>query len=65
VVLMGVAAFGYIPAIVGAATQEVVDLITILNALRARSAGRGSRIVDSPPMSGTPTPGLSSLVRLG
>jgi heavy metal translocating P-type ATPase len=64
VVLMGVAAFGYIPAIVGAATQEVVDLITILNALRARSAGRGRRIVDGPPMSGTPTKGLSSLVRL-
>jgi cation transport ATPase len=34
VVLMGIAAFGYIPAIAGAATQEVVDLITILNALR-------------------------------
>ena len=61
VVLMGIAAFGYIPAIAGAATQE--DLITILNALRARSAGRGGRIVGGPPMSGTPTEGLSSVVR--
>ena len=52
VVLMGIAAFGYIPAIAGAATQEVVDLITILNALRARSAGRDGRIVVGPPMSG-------------
>ena len=51
VVLMGIAAFGYIPAIAGAATQEVVDLITILNALRARSAGRDGRIVVGPPMS--------------
>ena len=52
VVLMGIAAFGYIPAIAGAATQEVVDLITILNALRARSAGGDGRIVVGPPMSG-------------
>ncbi len=35
-VLMGIAAFGFIPAIVGAATQEVVDLASILSALRAR-----------------------------
>ncbi|HEU4907819.1 MAG TPA: heavy metal translocating P-type ATPase [Propionibacteriaceae bacterium] len=63
VVLMGIAAFGYIPAIAGAATQEVVDLITILNALRARSAGRGGRIVGGPPMSGTRTEGVSSVVR--
>jgi heavy metal translocating P-type ATPase len=63
VVLMGIAAFGYIPAIAGAATQEVVDLITILNALRARSAGRAGRLVGGPPMSGTPTEGLSSVVR--
>ena len=63
VVLMGIAAFGYIPAIAGAATQEVVDLITILNALRARSAGRGGRIVGGPPMSGTLTEGVSSVVR--
>ncbi|WP_290471707.1 HAD-IC family P-type ATPase [Leifsonia sp. 71-9] len=33
--LMIVAAFGLIPATLGAATQEVVDLATILNALRA------------------------------
>ncbi|MEO7587858.1 MAG: heavy metal translocating P-type ATPase [Arachnia sp.] len=41
--LMLVAAFGYLPAIFGAATQEVVDLAAILNALRALSAGRGAR----------------------
>src|SRR5690606_7232775 len=33
--LMLAAAFGWLPAVVGAALQEVVDLITILNALRA------------------------------
>ncbi len=41
-VLMGVAAFGFIPAIVGAATQEVVDLASILSALRARRAARAA-----------------------
>jgi cation transport ATPase len=35
--LMLVAAFGYIPAIIGAAIQELVDLATILNSLRARN----------------------------
>ena len=38
--LMLVAAFGFLPAIAGAATQEIVDLAAILNALRALSAGR-------------------------
>ncbi len=33
--LMFVAAFGYLPAIVGALLQEVVDLVAILGALRA------------------------------
>ncbi len=40
--LMLVAAFGYLPAIAGAATQEIVDLAAILNALRALTPGRGS-----------------------
>jgi len=40
--LMVLAAFGYLPAIAGAATQEIVDLAAILNALRALSAGRGA-----------------------
>ena len=35
VVLMVIAAFGLIPATVGAGLQEVVDLVAILNALRA------------------------------
>lgn len=38
--LMLVAAFGLLPAIVGAALQEVVDLATILNALRALGRNR-------------------------
>ena len=38
-VLMVMAAFGAIPAIVGAGLQEVVDLATILWALRASMAG--------------------------
>ncbi len=36
VVLMGFASFGFIPPAVGALLQEGLDLITILNALRAR-----------------------------
>ena len=36
VFLMLVAAFGVIPAVIGALLQEVVDLVTILNGLRAR-----------------------------
>ena len=48
--LMGFAAFGLIPATVGALLQEVIDLATILNALRAiggrrdaaRAAGSGT-----------------------
>jgi len=39
-VLMVLASFGWLPAIVGAALQEVVDLISILGALRAVNAGR-------------------------
>ncbi|WP_051973195.1 heavy metal translocating P-type ATPase [Cryobacterium sp. MLB-32] len=35
VVLMVIAAFGLIPATIGALSQEFVDLVTILNALRA------------------------------
>jgi hypothetical protein len=34
------ASFGWLPAIVGAALQEVVDLVSILGALRAVHAGR-------------------------
>ena len=37
--LMMVAAFGYIPAVVGALTQELVDLACIIYALRARRGG--------------------------
>ncbi len=40
VALMLAAAAGYVPAIAGALSQEVVDLATILNALRALGSGR-------------------------
>ncbi|MDN4612842.1 heavy metal translocating P-type ATPase [Leifsonia sp. F6_8S_P_1B] len=46
VVLMVIATFGLIPAVVGALLQEVVDLATILAALRAARAGPG----EAPPM---------------
>ncbi|CAN5161143.1 heavy metal translocating P-type ATPase [soil metagenome] len=46
--LMVVAFFGVIPATVGAAVQEVVDLATILNALRAIRPGEHSVGADSP-----------------
>ena len=38
---MLIAAFGVIPAIIGAALQEAVDLVSILNSLRAARAPRG------------------------
>lgn len=41
--LMLVAAFGYIPAIAGALTQELVDLASIVNSLRARRSDRETR----------------------
>ncbi|WP_445155512.1 heavy metal translocating P-type ATPase [Arthrobacter sp. Hor0625] len=40
VALMIAAAAGYVPAVAGALSQEVVDLATILNALRALGPGR-------------------------
>ena len=40
--LMVAAAAGYVPAIAGALSQELVDLATILNALRALSPGRNT-----------------------
>lgn len=43
VVLMVIAAFGVIPAVVGALLQEVVDLITILAALRAIGGRRDAK----------------------
>ncbi|HCS60099.1 MAG TPA: heavy metal translocating P-type ATPase [Microbacterium sp.] len=41
VVLMLVAAFGYLPAVVGALLQEIVDLVAIVSALRALRAHKG------------------------
>nr|WP_319527842.1 heavy metal translocating P-type ATPase [Pseudomonas laurentiana] len=38
-VAMVVAAFGYLPPVAGALLQEVIDLVAILSALRARQAG--------------------------
>lgn len=39
IVLMLVAAFGVIPAVIGALLQEVVDVVSILNSLRAMRPG--------------------------
>ncbi len=39
-VLMVIAAFGVIPAIVGALLQEAVDIVAIVNSLRAMGGGR-------------------------
>lgn len=41
--LMIVAALGFVPAVAGALAQELVDLATILNALRALLPGRRAR----------------------
>lgn len=41
--LMLVAAFGYLPAVVGALLQEIVDLVAIVCALRALRAHKGAR----------------------
>ncbi|MBE4720035.1 heavy metal translocating P-type ATPase [Pseudarthrobacter sp. AB1] len=51
--LMVAAVFGYIPAVAGALLQELVDLATILNALRALSDGRRPTAtpVGGPPVS--------------
>lgn len=46
--LMLVAAFGYLPAVVGALLQEVVDLVAILSALRALGTHRRIRCADNP-----------------
>lgn len=56
--LMILGALGFLPAIVGAALQEVVDLATILNALRA--LGGGVRPHAQPQAAGSRTP--SSLI---
>lgn len=40
--LMLVAAFGYLPAVVGALLQEIVDLVAIVSALRALRAHTGT-----------------------
>ncbi|BDZ63777.1 hypothetical protein GCM10025877_07150 [Agromyces mangrovi Wang et al. 2018] len=47
IALMLVATFGVIPATVGALLQEVVDLITILAALRAIGGRRDARAADA------------------
>ncbi|GGK71663.1 heavy metal translocating P-type ATPase [Ornithinimicrobium pekingense] len=46
--LMVVAAFGHIPAVAGALTQELVDLAAILYALMALRPGRGHQEVVAP-----------------
>ncbi|MDQ0094872.1 heavy metal translocating P-type ATPase [Paeniglutamicibacter psychrophenolicus] len=48
VVLMLVAATGVLPAVLGALSQEVVDLVAILSALRALKGRRKQRAVSPP-----------------
>lgn len=45
VILMIIAAFGMIPAIIGAALQEVVDVVVIFNALRAHGSWHGKDVL--------------------
>lgn len=56
VLLMLVAVWGIIPAIIGAALQELVDVVTILNSLRAHGdpARPGRRSSDSQRTAPTP-----------
>ncbi|MFZ3453758.1 heavy metal translocating P-type ATPase [Arthrobacter sp. 7Tela_A1] len=57
-VLMLVAAFGFIPAVAGALTQELVDLATILNALRAlHGKTLFRRAAKNPAVASAPVPG--------
>jgi P-type E1-E2 ATPase len=51
-IAMGVAAFGYLPPVLGALLQEVIDIMVILNALRALGGDRAG-----------PAPGSMSGVR--
>jgi heavy metal translocating P-type ATPase len=57
VALMLAAAAGYVPAIAGALSQELVDLATILNALRALSPGMAAGTGDGKKGAGTPGTG--------
>ena len=57
--LMFVAAFGFIPAVIGALTQELVDLAAILYALRALSGGRSKLPTDAAAASRAQSPAPS------
>jgi hypothetical protein len=50
---MAFAAFGYLPPIAGALTQEVIDVGVILNALRALSPGHAAHTRKMPATTGT------------
>ena len=50
---MAFAAFGFLPPIAGALTQEIIDVAVILNALRALTPGRASRAHKMPETAGT------------
>ncbi len=54
VVLMLVAAFGFLPALLGAWMQELVDLVAILGALRAIRGPRGPRRSTDAAVAGIP-----------
>ena len=46
--LMAIAATGVLPAIFGALSQEVVDVVALVNSLRAMTAGRNEQHVELP-----------------
>lgn len=48
-IAMGVAAFGYLPPVLGALLQEVIDIMVILNALRALRGDRAGAAPGSMP----------------
>ncbi|OYV48194.1 MAG: hypothetical protein B7X10_03420, partial [Burkholderiales bacterium 21-58-4] len=48
-IAMAVAAFGYLPPVLGALLQEVIDIMVILNALRALGGDRADAAPGSMP----------------
>src|SRR6516164_6436133 len=50
---MAIAAFGYLPPIAGALTQELIDVGVVLNALRALSPGHAAHTRKMPATTGT------------
>ena len=52
-IAMGLAAFGWLPPVAGALTQEAIDVAVILNALRALTPGHSARPAAMPSATAT------------